>query len=263
LVKPTYTFVIASDPELQTVIATVSKVTETSVNTSTLVAGNQFTANETYYWAARADDGIAVGPTSSVVSFTVAPVTITLQEFAAEGDANGAVHVNWLLGGNNEGVSSVALFRGETSANGTPITTFGPEGTSAETIDYGVQLGTEPTYWLRVTETSGVTTEFGPVTAAMAVPEKWSLSPAYPNPFNPVTEMLLAVPEAGMATVTVYNILGQPVRTLWSGPITPGVHRLAWHGLDQQGRNAASGIYIVRAMSTTGVTMHQRITLIR
>ncbi len=263
LVKPTYTFVIASDPELQTVIATVSKVTETSTNTSTLVAGDQFTPNETYYWAARADDGIAVGPTSSVVSFTIAPVTVTLQEFTAEGDVNGAVHVNWLLGGNRAGVSSVALLRGETVANGTQVTTFGPDGTSAETIDFGVQLGTEPTYWLRVTETSGITTEFGPVTASMAIPEKWSLSPAYPNPFNPVTEMLLAVPEVGEATVVVYNILGQPVRTLWSGPITPGVHRLAWHGMDQQGRSAASGIYIVRAMSTTGVTMHQRVTLVR
>jgi hypothetical protein len=140
---------------------------------------------------------------------------------------------------------------------------LGPEGINGDVRDVTVIPGTTPIYWLRVTDRAGSTEMFGPVRATSILPTAWALSPARPNPFNPTTEMLLSVPSVDEANVMIYNILGQPVATLWSGPITPGIHRLRWDAVDHEGRAVASGIYIVRLRTASGVTKIQRVTMLR
>ena len=44
-----------------------------------------------------------------------------------------------------------------------------------------------------------------------------------------------AVPEAGEVTLAIYNLRGQLVQTLHSGPIAAGYHSLVWNGTDFQG----------------------------
>jgi hypothetical protein len=50
-----------------------------------------------------------------------------------------------------------------------------------------------------------------------AVAEKLTLAQNYPNPFNPSTVIEFVVPMSGHATMTVYNVLGQEVATLFNG----------------------------------------------
>ena len=88
-------------------------------------------------------------------------------------------------------------------------------------------------------------------TAVAAEPETtptaFALGANYPNPFNPATTIPLAVPaEAGDVDLTIYNVLGQPVRQVWTGPLAAGEHRLAWDGRDAQGQSVAAGVYLVR-----------------
>ena len=78
-------------------------------------------------------------------------------------------------------------------------------------------------------------------------PSAFTLGANYPNPFNPATTIPLAVPaEAGDVDVTIYNVLGQPVRQVWTGPLVAGEHRLAWDGRDAQGQPVAAGVYVYR-----------------
>ena len=61
----------------------------------------------------------------------------------------------------------------------------------------------------------------------------------------PATIIPFSVPvEAGHVDLTVYNISGQPVRHVWTGPLPAGEHRLAWDGRDAQGQPAAAGVYL-------------------
>jgi hypothetical protein len=67
----------------------------------------------------------------------------------------------------------------------------------------------------------------------------------WPNPFNPRTEVVAAVPVDGWCRVEVLDARGRRVDVLWEGSAS-GVLRLPWDGRDAAGRNLASGIYLFR-----------------
>ena len=76
-------------------------------------------------------------------------------------------------------------------------------------------------------------------------PSTFALGANYPNPFNPATIIPFAVPaEAGDVDLTIYNVLGQPVRHVWNGPLAAGEYRLVWDGRDAQGQPVAAGVYL-------------------
>ena len=90
-----------------------------------------------------------------------------------------------------------------------------------------------------------------PATAIAAetttVPTAFVLGANYPNPFNPATTIPVSVAVgAGEVDLTIYNVLGQPVRRVWAGSLAAGEHRLAWDGRDTQGQPVAAGVYLYR-----------------
>ena len=90
-----------------------------------------------------------------------------------------------------------------------------------------------------------------PATAVAAetttMPTAFALGANYPNPFNPATTIPVSVAAgAGDVDLTIYNVLGQPVRHVWNGPLAAGEHRLTWDGRDAQGQPVAAGVYLVR-----------------
>ncbi len=79
------------------------------------------------------------------------------------------------------------------------------------------------------------------------VPSAFVLGANYPNPFNPATTIPLTLPASAEAVdVTIYNVLGQPVRRVWNGSLAAGAHRLAWDGRDAAGKPVAAGVYWYR-----------------
>ena len=83
------------------------------------------------------------------------------------------------------------------------------------------------------------------VAVESATPSDFVLGANYPNPFNPATTIPLSVPDgAESVDVAIYNLLGQLVRQVWSGPLAAGEHRLTWDGRDGQGQLVASGAYL-------------------
>ncbi|MCH9008226.1 T9SS type A sorting domain-containing protein, partial [candidate division KSB1 bacterium] len=78
------------------------------------------------------------------------------------------------------------------------------------------------------------------------VPETFSLSQNFPNPFNAGTTMLYNIAEASEVTVKVLNILGQEVRQLVRDRKEPGVYRVHWDGKADNGLELSSGVYFIR-----------------
>jgi len=94
--------------------------------------------------------------------------------------------------------------------------------------------------------------------SAPAIPEDFALLPAYPNPFNAATTVRVRLPRTAPLTVDVFNLQGQRVTRLASGSFGPGEHRFS---LD--GRQLASGTYVVRAQARGLGTSDQKVVLVK
>lgn len=70
-------------------------------------------------------------------------------------------------------------------------------------------------------------------------PLEFTLHPAYPNPFNPVTTLSFSLPEASRASLKIYDIAGRLTATLMDGWRDSGTHEITFDGSD-----LASGLYI-------------------
>jgi hypothetical protein len=79
-----------------------------------------------------------------------------------------------------------------------------------------------------------------------SLPSDFSLSQNYPNPFNSSTEIRFSLPRANDIELTIYNLIGQEVKTVAVGNYTAGEHRLSWDGRDNAGNECASGVYLYR-----------------
>ena len=85
------------------------------------------------------------------------------------------------------------------------------------------------------------------VASETTTPTTFALGANYPNPFNPATTIPLAVPDgAKNVDLTIYNVIGQPMRQVWTGPLPAGEHELTWDGRDAQGQPVATGVYVYR-----------------
>jgi len=84
------------------------------------------------------------------------------------------------------------------------------------------------------------------------LPDAASLLPNYPNPFNASTviPMRLPVSDGTPATLRIYNLTGQVLRTLLvSVAGAGGYHEVTWNGRDDRGLAIGSGVYIARLES--------------
>ena len=95
-----------------------------------------------------------------------------------------------------------------------------------------------------------------------AVPGRMTLDANYPNPFNPETTITYALSEPGEVVLTVYTLLGQPVRTLVQARQPVGSYEVRWDGRDAAGRAVASGAYFYR-LQRGSMALTRRMLLLR
>lgn len=88
-------------------------------------------------------------------------------------------------------------------------------------------------------EVSGIDTE-------NILPAKFAVHENYPNPFNPTTNISFDLVEHSPTEVTVWNMLGQKVATLYSGELPAGRHTLTFEARSENGNTLPSGVYIYK-----------------
>ncbi len=84
-----------------------------------------------------------------------------------------------------------------------------------------------------------------------AIPKVFALLGNYPNPFNPSTTIRFAMPEAGIVTLKVYDILGRTVANLPMGMKTPGEQKVVFNA-----DRLSSGVYFYR-LHMLGLSSHK------
>ena len=82
-------------------------------------------------------------------------------------------------------------------------------------------------------------------------PQEYGLSQNYPNPFNPSTTIEYSVPGISYVTITIYSMIGEEVKTLYTGKVSQGTYSLSWDGLNNEGKQMCSGVYIYRIVSAS------------
>ena len=90
-----------------------------------------------------------------------------------------------------------------------------------------------------------------------SMPTSFSLSAAYPNPFNPSTSLNLTMPSEGFVSVKAYNLVGQVVGIIADANYTTGTHSLTWDASD-----LSSGVYLVKA-EYAGSVATQKVMLVK
>lgn len=84
----------------------------------------------------------------------------------------------------------------------------------------------------------------------------------YPNPFEEETAIEYVLATEQEVTVTVYNILGQRVRTLVDGSRRPGSHTIRWEGKNRYGAPVGNGVYFYR-IETDEFSETRKMVLVR
>ena len=109
-----------------------------------------------------------------------------------------------------------------------------------------IQLGYEPIFL------EGMTVDV--TTPQNSLPASFALEQNVPNPFfavNPSTTIRFHLPTNAQVTLTIYNMLGQKVRTLVAGRFEAGYHQVLWNGRNNDGGQVASGVYFLQMRVAT------------
>ena len=75
------------------------------------------------------------------------------------------------------------------------------------------------------------------------IPGVFALHQNYPNPFNPTTEIQFDIPSATQINVSIFNLMGQKVKTLANKQAAPGYHVVQWDGTNEKGVSVSTGMY--------------------
>ncbi len=95
-----------------------------------------------------------------------------------------------------------------------------------------------------------------------AAPAAFALAQNFPNPFRAGTTLRYALAEPADVRLTVYNLLGQRVRTLVGERQPAGVYTVPWDGHGASGAPAASGVYLAR-LEAGAFAQTRRLVLVR
>ena len=101
-----------------------------------------------------------------------------------------------------------------------------------------------------------------PLAAAKTVAATGGLAPNVPNPFNSATQLAYHLSSPGPVRLVIYNVLGQPVRTLVDQFQAAGSYQVQWDARDQRGVSLSSGVYITR-LSYPGGEQTQRLLYLK
>jgi len=145
---------------------------------------------------------------------------------------------------------------------------------NARLIDDGIENGTQIDYtytdfetysnmvyyyWLESVSLDGISDFYGPLTITIGdptqepnpptIPMVTKLLNAYPNPFNPNTNIRYSLKDAGKVRIDIYNMKGQMINSLTAEHDSPGFYQIAWDGCDANGKPVSSGIYMYKMIS--------------
>jgi hypothetical protein len=97
----------------------------------------------------------------------------------------------------------------------------------------------------------------------LELPTEFALSQNYPNPFNPTTQISYDVASNGLIQLSIYNVLGQEIRTLVNDVQQQGRYTVLWNARDNNGAKIGSGVYLYRLVSENGFVDNKKMVILK
>ena len=72
----------------------------------------------------------------------------------------------------------------------------------------------------------------------------FTLDQAYPNPFNPITNIGYELPKESFVNITLYDILGNEIKNLVNHTEDPGSKLIQWNATNNAGQSVSAGVYL-------------------
>ncbi len=206
--------------------------------------------------------------------FTLDPIDptlpVVLSSFTATPTAANYAQINWITQSETN-ISGFYIHRNTEPelSSALSITELILGTNSSQQVNYSytdeeVMAGATYYYWLQSVEYGGHMEYYGPATLTLPdngnihgtpeIPLQTGIKTIYPNPFNPQATVSFGIQEAGNVNLTIYNIKGEKVKSIYNGYLEKGTYRCLWNGKDEANTNCSSGIYFVRMTSAAGIS---------
>ena len=210
---------------------------------------------------------------------------VQLVNFSAIND-NGLVKLSWVTESELDNLGFEILRSNSENDNYAVIASYADnealEGSGNSSVQKSYAfvdntLSEAGTYWYKLVDVdyAGRRTEHDPVSVSLSVediknisgglPTAYQIYQNYPNPFNPTTTLSFDIPQqmrSGTVNLSVYDITGRRVRTLYQEAAVGGTYQITWDGRNTNGRLLASGIYYA-VLKTTDFSKAIKMTLLK
>ena len=177
---------------------------------------------------------------------TVVPVELT--SFMANSVEN-KINLTWQTA-TEKNNSGFEIQRSQDKVNFVKIGFMKGNGSSTEKHSYGFSDEKAPMgknyYRLKQIDLDGTSSYSKVIEAVQMLPTEFSLSQNYPNPFNPSTVIKFQLPVKEQVTLTVFNSLGEKIKTLVDGVNEAGYYKINWDGRNEYNNTVATGVYLYR-----------------
>ncbi len=101
-------------------------------------------------------------------------------------------------------------------------------------------------YWIDINRIFKPNFTLGIEEETEKITDEFNLFANYPNPFNPLTNIKLALRKSENVSISVYNILGKKITVLLSENLPTGEHIIQWDGKDDKANSLAGGVYFIQ-----------------
>ena len=189
------------------------------------------------------------------------PLPVELASFTATRDAQAAV-LSWRTASETNNAGFEVQHQPPEASGFREVGFVEGAGTTQSPQSYrfraeGLAPGTHR-FRLRQVDGDGRATLTDPVTVTMEAERALTLQATGPNPVRQSTQFAFTVQQSERAEVTLYNVLGQRVRTLYAEEASAGQR----HAVTVETTDLPSGTYFVRLAAPSG-TRTQRIVVVR
>jgi len=75
------------------------------------------------------------------------------------------------------------------------------------------------------------------------LPKIINLDQNYPNPFNPITTLRYDLPEDGLVSINIYDLMGRSIKSLVNSNQSAGYHSIQWNATNNLGEPVSAGMY--------------------
>jgi hypothetical protein len=198
------------------------------------------------------------------VSSQNAPLPVNLQSFTFN-QIQRNVKLNWItsMEENNSGFEvQRSVYKSQESEVWNKIGFVNGKGKSNEPVSYSYEdknlESGKYKYRLKQIDNNG-NYEYFELSGVVdvGVPAKFDLSQNYPNPFNPVTNINFDIPQSGLVSLKIYDILGREVSTLINEIKDAGYYTITFDA-----SKLSSGVYFYR-LTSGGFSSVKRLVVLK